>query len=365
MSVESVALKVLRYFLDMLRKSNFVTKMLVEAQKKSHEKAVPFASFCSEDGYEFDLLVGYRDRIAPSWRLMANPSKPSEEEKTYTSSRFDSDMSSSLQSTLSAEKFLSIHNLTLKNKKILEVGCHNGGAAFILANKYTKDVTATDLSKYYIHQSKECILSEEAVKSQFLGLSKLREDFKDAYIAHGADAKSLESVKFIEDDILDSKLPSNSFDMVLSFEVLEHVSMPDKAFREIFRLLKPGGYAFHEYNPFFCENGGHSLCTLDFPFGHVRLSSNVFNAYVEKIRPDEAVVDYRFYTQNLNRMTLKDVESYSVEAGFDIVALVDIKTGDLDALDSAMLEQSKRNYPTLTINDLLADSVTLLLRKPL
>ncbi|MEK7499663.1 MAG: class I SAM-dependent methyltransferase [Patescibacteria group bacterium] len=42
-------------------------------------------------------------------------------------------------------------------------------------------------------------------------------------------------------DIQNMPLPNESFDTVLSAEVLEHVPDPEKALREIIRVLKPGG----------------------------------------------------------------------------------------------------------------------------
>lgn len=42
-------------------------------------------------------------------------------------------------------------------------------------------------------------------------------------------------------DIMETSFPDNCYDIVLSSDILEHVSDPWKAFKEIYRILKPGG----------------------------------------------------------------------------------------------------------------------------
>ena len=64
-------------------------------------------------------------------------------------------------------------------------------------------------------------------------------------------------------------------------------------------------------NPFFSFNGGHSLCTLDFMWGHVRLSETEFERYLIQFRPKENKVAMKFYRNNLNRMTLKKLNTAS------------------------------------------------------
>ena len=48
------------------------------------------------------------------------------------------------------------------------------------------------------------------------------------------------------------------------------------------------GIVFNKYNPFFCQGGGHSLCSLDFPWGHVRLTPIEFDRYMEEYRRKSA-----------------------------------------------------------------------------
>ena len=50
-------------------------------------------------------------------------------------------------------------------------------------------------------------------------------------------------LKFVEEDV-DSGLPfeDGTFDVVTSYHLIEHVSDTDLLVKEIYRVLKPGGY---------------------------------------------------------------------------------------------------------------------------
>jgi len=50
-------------------------------------------------------------------------------------------------------------------------------------------------------------------------------------------------IAMIRIDITDIHLPSNQFDCIICYHVLEHVQNDKKAIKELFRVLKPGGWA--------------------------------------------------------------------------------------------------------------------------
>lgn len=58
---------------------------------------------------------------------------------------------------------------------------------------------------------------------------------------------------------------SNSFDMIISQEVLEHVMDPEPVLCEIARVLRPGGVSINLYPPRFCPVEGH----INVPYGHL------------------------------------------------------------------------------------------------
>jgi len=50
---------------------------------------------------------------------------------------------------------------------------------------------------------------------------------------------------------------SNSFDLVISISLIEHVEKPEKLIEEMVRLTKPGGYIYLSFPPFYSPVGGH------------------------------------------------------------------------------------------------------------
>ena len=53
--------------------------------------------------------------------------------------------------------------------------------------------------------------------------------------------KEFKDITYIQGSILESNLPSQSFDIIFTSLVLMHISEREKAVEEIYRLLKPGG----------------------------------------------------------------------------------------------------------------------------
>ncbi len=169
----------------------------------------------------------------------------------------------------------------------------------------------------------------------------------------------------MEDDIVSSALEPDSFDAIVSFEVLEHVRDPRAAFAAMRRLLKPGGVGFHDYNPFFSLIGGHSLCTLDFPWGHARLDRDDVVRYLEQNRPDALEQTLRFFDESLNRMTIADLKAAISAAGLETLAVVPWSDRSLTSrMTPETLTEVQRIHPTATAEDLLATYVAVVIRRP-
>ena len=336
-------------------------RALVEADLKTRRPPRPDetprddGTFVDRHGVSHPLDLGLRDRLKPEWRSMLDPeaaSRPPSDEVLRRRAR------KAVNSAREASTAVGAAAGARLAGRILEVGCYDGAVAFQLAKGGDTEVVASDMARYYVVQRPGEPEDAEIARQQD-ALAAIRERARVA-----ADAPP-GAVRFVEDDIVSSALEPDSFDGIVSFEVLEHLRRPAAAFAAMRGLLRPGGVAYHDYNPFFSLNGGHSLCTLDFPWGHARLDHGDFERYLDERRPDAAVQTLRFYDESLNRMTLADLRGAIEGAGLETLAIVPWSDRSLVArLTPDVLPEVRRTYPTATIEDLLATFVSVVVRRP-
>jgi ubiquinone/menaquinone biosynthesis C-methylase UbiE len=105
--------------------------------------------------------------------------------------------------------------------RILELGCGVGYQSAFLSN-FADEVVATDLP-------------EEDIVTHTPGMLKAMELHRQL---------NIHNVKLMGCSAESMPFPDDSFDMVYSSHVLEHIPMQAQALREIFRVLKPGGVHF-------------------------------------------------------------------------------------------------------------------------
>lgn len=107
----------------------------------------------------------------------------------------------------------SIEQYSIENSlnKAIEYGPGSGIYLSVLAN-YFKTIVAADIENAYLD-----------------GIRPLTE--------------KISGLSLVVDDILDSKLAKQNFDLVLCSEVLEHVKNPELAIGNLYQILRPGGVA--------------------------------------------------------------------------------------------------------------------------
>ena len=299
------------------------------------------AVFCDRSGNTCELQAGHRDELKPGWSKMLEdqPSSPSDAEIV----REMDGVSSRLKL---ATRMLAAFGGRIDVDDALVVGCGDVVEPTFVASAGARSVVGTDLS---FTEDRERLLR---IVDRFL-------------IENGRSIPKPDVVEMREDNIADSSLSDQSFDLVCSWRTLEHISDPQAAFAEMYRVLRPGGYAYHEYNPFFAIDGGHSLVTLDIPWGHVRFDRSDIERYLQQFRSNETERALGYYDNCLNRMTIVDLNEFATSAGFETLAVIPrTRTEDLIRVDAKLLNAAQQNYPGTTLNDLISRIVRVVMRRP-
>jgi len=103
--------------------------------------------------------------------------------------------------------------LDMRDKRVLDIGCGIGGPAFFLAREYGANVVGTDLERPLVERC------QRRAKQQ------------------GLDAKT--EFQLVKPGPL--SFPDESFDFVVSSGAFTQIANKLAMFREVFRVLKPGG----------------------------------------------------------------------------------------------------------------------------
>jgi 2-polyprenyl-3-methyl-5-hydroxy-6-metoxy-1,4-benzoquinol methylase len=312
-------------------------------------------TFTDSSAKKHDLYAGLRDRIKPGWQSMFDPESTN---RIPSIAEMKINLVEAERNIRGFKRALFSFNFDLKDKSVLEVGCHNGMKTFLLCREGCSNVTGSDVSFYYEKQ-----LDADGKQEVDNYLDKLRGSVKKLF--KEKDIQAIEQkAAFIEDDISKSNIKENSFDVIASWETLEHIIDVDSALNNMSRILKKNGIAFHEYNPFFSLNGGHSLCTLDFPWGHCRLNEKDFQRYLNEFRPNEIQLAESFYKNSLNRLTMKDLENSAQKAGLKVLTLIPfVKKAHLSIFNNLFFEEAKEHFTNLTPMDLISPVVWVILKK--
>ena len=344
--------KLINYAITKAKQNKFL-KSIVEKPIDLNQLSIK-GTFKDSDGNTFPLYNLLRSKIKPGWE---NYFKNNVTQLLYDRKII---VQSIERSTLEINRIEPIINTFaggIKNKTIAEIGCHSGGVVYTFAQKGASKVIGTDYTEYKVSSSdaKDLQRANEEVNTS---LDKLRSEIQKEF-------SHTENVSFVNDDICNTQLPPNFFDIVCSWDVLEHIHKPETAFQGIYSILKPGGIAIHEYNPFFGLNGGHSPCTLDIPWGHAVLNKADIERYCDEIQPDKKDKTLSFYYKGLNRMTIQDMKNYVERAGLNLLAFLPYtREQHLYLLNEQILRQVTKHYPTATLADLLSPRIVIVLQKP-
>ena len=221
-----------------------------------------------------------------------------------------------------------------KDSKLLEIGFESGGHSLFAFENL--GFSSTGLDNRYGGLDDECFLPN--------------------YIKN----KISSEVNFCYGDITEkTKFDNDSFDVIYSASVLEHIQNLPAAFNEMRRLLKPGGVMIHGYNPFFCPNGGHALGILDSPWAHVRMNQEDHLRYMDELRPFEAERSKKWVVEGLNPVPAHEMQLYLSQAQFNIRYWLETPASPelLRGQSPEIILDCFKQYPGITLNDLSAQRI--------
>lgn len=166
----------------------------------------------------------------------------------------------------------------LKGKRVLEVGPHLGDLSVILARDYGCEVVGIDPLAHD---------NWTEVQAEF------------------------PSIKFIQGDIasLPAEFEDNSFDVILSFVVWEHIRHPWSALAQCQRVLKPGGKKFLRANLYRSSIASHLYGRIKEPWPHLMRSPD------EIRRHFKVSLGWAFW---VNKLTYQQYLFYFRQLGFYI-----------------------------------------------
>ena len=178
---------------------------------------------------------------------------------------------------------------------------------------------------------------------------------------------------------------NDMFDVIYSSAVLEHITSPELAFREMFRVLKNGGIAAHSWNPWTSLlMGGHDIgIPYHYPWAHLRLSADDhIKKLQEVISNDElrlrasvkehTIVNknldisdlYYGTTDDLNKITILDMCKLATNAGFTIMSQQVNYYSTLYDVKPYLTTEIRNELVRYSDDELLCSSHTLILKKP-
>jgi SAM-dependent methyltransferase len=179
--------------------------------------------------------------------------------------------------------------------------------------KYWRILRANGPKRLIKSIGRDLLVSDRAFKSELarrLGVKKLRRG------------------RVMQMDAAKMSFPDASFDLVYSFNVLEHIPDPRAVFKEIRRVLKPGGVVFSFIHLFTSDSGFHDLRVIADLHDGIPYWAHLRPAHLHQVKASS-------YLNELRLAPWIDLLNESLPGGEISYIRDDDLRGELDAIRAA------------------------------
>lgn len=151
-----------------------------------------------------------------------------------------------------------------KGDRLLEVGSGEGHLACLMSAYSGASVTGIDVIEYEkpgFPSARQRLTKEFELQKSLLRAVHGLESMATTMGLRGV----MERTAHLTMSAEEMAFPDESFDFVYSLNVMEHVPHPERAFKEIYRVLRPGGRALLQFSPlYYSDSGSHLPATLGY-----------------------------------------------------------------------------------------------------
>ncbi|MFH1866839.1 MAG: class I SAM-dependent methyltransferase [Patescibacteria group bacterium] len=122
-------------------------------------------------------------------------------------------------------------------------------------------------------------------------------------------------------------LANESFDLVFSFNTMEHFNKPEEVISESSRLLVPGGYFFIDFDPLYCSPRGlHAYRKINIPYLQFLFKEEDLVSYADRHRLNWSELPYvnKYSAEQFRELWSKMVDKFDIiyySEGTDLTAM--------------------------------------------
>jgi SAM-dependent methyltransferase len=168
-------------------------------------------------------------------------------------------------------------------------------------------------------------------------------------------------------------IPANSIDLISSDAVYEHCRNLPAVMQESYRILRPGGFLYASYRPYYCDTGDHfsGRGGLETIYNHVWLDQDAYKTYINENQRqvEELQSGVRFINMDLfSYLTTAEYFDIYKQANFITLEVIfEISQQGLKfkrCFSDKFKSIVEKNREKFTEDDLIIKTHLILLQKP-